>query len=214
MPTLEQARLWYDADDPVHGFDHVLRVLRLAEQLALQEGADLEIVRAAALMHDAQGERTFGDVQPGNERDDHHLRSADFAGQVLRQEGWPEPRIEAVQHCIKAHRFRDESTRPETLEARVVFDADKLDAIGATGAARAIAFAASAGQPFYAKPSAGFLACGQTEPGEPHSAYHEYLFKLVKIRERLLTSSGQALAESRQRRMVDYFEGLSQEMET
>ena len=53
MPTIEEARRWYPADDPVHGFDHVLRVYQLAEHLALAEGADLEIVRAAALLHDA-----------------------------------------------------------------------------------------------------------------------------------------------------------------
>ena len=53
MPTIEQARGWYSADDPVHGFDHVLRVYFMAERLAQAEGADLEIVRAAALLHDA-----------------------------------------------------------------------------------------------------------------------------------------------------------------
>ena len=54
MPIIEQARNWYPLSDPVHGFDHVLRVLALAENLALSEGADLEIVRAAVLLHDAR----------------------------------------------------------------------------------------------------------------------------------------------------------------
>jgi HD superfamily phosphodiesterase len=53
MPTLEQARTWYPYD-PVHGFDHVLRVYRLAEELARKEGADIEIVRAAVLFHDVE----------------------------------------------------------------------------------------------------------------------------------------------------------------
>ena len=53
MPTIEQARAWYPINDPVHGFDHVLRVYRLAERLAAAEGAELEIVRAAVLLHDA-----------------------------------------------------------------------------------------------------------------------------------------------------------------
>ena len=55
MPTIEQARAWYTDSDPVHDFDHVLRVYRLAERLAEAEGADLTIVRAAALLHDAEG---------------------------------------------------------------------------------------------------------------------------------------------------------------
>ena len=60
MPTIESARSWYPVNDPVHGFDHVLRVYHLAEQLALAEGADLEIVRAAALLHDAESEQWAG----------------------------------------------------------------------------------------------------------------------------------------------------------
>jgi uncharacterized protein len=131
---------------------------------------------------------------------------------MLEAEGWSADRITAVQHCIRAHRFRDEATMPETLEARVLFDADKLDAIGAIGVARAIAYAVRLGQPFYAQPSPTFLESGRLEPGEPHSAYHEYVFKLVKIRERLFTRAGRKLAEDRQRRMVDFFEGLEDEV--
>ena len=58
MPTIDQARHWYPDLDPVHGFDHVLRVYRMAERLALAEGADIEIVHAAALLHDAEGSAT------------------------------------------------------------------------------------------------------------------------------------------------------------
>ena len=55
MPTLEEARSWYDPNDPVHGFDHVQRVLYMAEYLGRELEADLEILRAAALLHDAAG---------------------------------------------------------------------------------------------------------------------------------------------------------------
>ena len=55
MIDIETARSWYPANDPVHGFDHILRVYRMAERLAIEEGADLDIVHAAALLHDAQG---------------------------------------------------------------------------------------------------------------------------------------------------------------
>jgi uncharacterized protein len=229
MITVETALQWYPASDPVHGFDHVLRVYGMAERLAWIEGADLEIVRAAALLHDASSEQgavdneqwTVGSDQSSisnlqsaieNQRLTHHLSSAEFAAQVLRVEGWPEERIAAVQHCIRAHRFRDRQEPPQTLEAKVLFDADKLDAIGAVGVARAIGFAIQAGQPAYAPPSKQFLETGELESGEPHSAYHEYLFKLRRIKERMLTASGRELAEERHRLMAEFFERLADEM--
>ena len=98
---------------------------KLYEVLAERENADLEIVRAAALLHDAAD-------ASGSElvRMDHHEAAALFAGKVLAEEGWPEERIKSVQSCILTHRFRA-GEPPTMLEARVLFDADKLDAIGA-----------------------------------------------------------------------------------
>lgn len=211
MPTIEQAKNWYPILDPVHGFDHVLRVYALAVEIARREGADEEIVQAAALLHDAheQGQDITSEV-----RQNHHLASADLAERTLQAEGWKPARIDAVRHCILAHRFRDESTAPLTIEAKALFDADKLDAIGAVGAARAIGYALQAGMPIYARPSERFLQTGITEPDEPHSAFHEYCFKLAKIIDRLQTQTGLKLALERQRIMVAYFESLAREMDS
>ncbi|HZW04178.1 MAG TPA: HD domain-containing protein [Anaerolineaceae bacterium] len=207
MPTLEQARAWYPTADPVHGFDHVERVYRTAERLAQAEGADLEIVRAAALLHDVHGS------DPNDEhRADHHEQSAAAAGEILAAEGWAPERIQAVQDCIRAHRFRG-GQAALTLEAQVLFDADKLDVLGAIGAARTIAYAVLAGQPHYAPPSQRFLAHGEEEPGEPHSAYHEYLFKLRRVKDRLHTASARRIAETRHAALVAFFESLTAEME-
>jgi uncharacterized protein len=206
----DTARTWYPQGDPVHGFDHILRVYRLAERLAISEGADLEIVRTAALLHDARGGQS-GDLAQSGERLGHHLASAEFAAEILQAQGWTEARISAVQHCIRAHRFRDDSEQPASLEAQVLFDADKLDAIGAVGVARAIAFAVQARQPAYARPSERFLQNGQLQPGEPHSAYHEFIYKLQMLKARMYTSSGRRLAEQRHRFMEDYFQRLAAE---
>ena len=210
MPTIEQARGWYPADDPVHGFDHVLRVYFMAERLAQAEGADLEIVRAAALLHDA-GDSTAAEADLPALRQGHQHASAEFAASILRAEGWPEGSISAVQHCIRAHRFRDDSEPPRTLEARVLFDADKLDAIGAIGVARAVAYAARAGQPAYAPPSEQFLRSGQTIAGEPHSAYHEFHFKLARLKDRLFTPAAREIAEGRHQQLTAFFERLAEE---
>ena len=207
MPTIEQARTWYTDSDPVHNFDHILRVYRLAEHLAAAEGADLEIVRAAALLHDAEGSNPADLAK----RATHQHASAEFAAEVLAAEGWDKQRIAAVQHCIRAHRFRDTSEPPQTLEAQILFDADKLDAIGVVGVARVIAYAAHVPNPFYAPPSEQFLKTGKKEPQEPHSAYHEHLFKLRKIKDRIYTSTGKAIAAERHQYLDDYFKRLISE---
>lgn len=206
MPTLEQAREWYRPDDPVHGFDHVLRVLALAEQIGRKEGADWEILQAAVLLHDASRD-------PGRDASEegHQEASAQFAREVLTRDLWPEQRIEQVLHCIRAHRYRTSDTPPQSREAKVLFDADKLDAIGAVGAARAVAFAVVARQPIYSRPSATFREKGKLEPGEPHSAYHEYLFKLRQIPGRLQTVSGRRLARERIHIMDQFFHRLAEE---
>ncbi len=205
---IEKARQWYADADPVHDFAHVLRVYRIAEKLALEEGADLEIVLTAALLHDSVGSAPGGD---GSERFEHHLASAEFAGEVLKQEHWLPERIQAVQHCIRAHRFRHNGERPQTIEAMVLFDADKLDVLGAIGAARTIAFAALDGQPAYSEPSETFLCTQKTEPGEAYSSYHEYLFKLSKVKDQIYTESGKKLAETRHAFLVQFYEQLQAE---
>ena len=208
MIDIDTARSWYPPTDPVHGFDHLLRVYRMVERLAIEEGADLEIVRAAALLHDAQGSQTEGGEEG---RQDHHHASSQFAQEILEQEGWSEEKIIAVQHCIRAHRFRDNTEEPQSLEAKILFDADKLDVIGAVGVARTIAFDVVVNQPIYVEPSQRFMETGEKEPGEPHSSYHEYLFKLSKIKDRLFTKTARDLAKERHRFMEEYFDRLGAE---
>lgn len=203
MITLEQAKSWYANTDPVHDFSHIERVYRMSERLAKTEGANLEIVHAAALLHDAEG------TDPGGAaRLEHHLRSAEFAAKILKEEGWPQERIEAVQHCIRAHRYRDDREPPATLEAKCIFDADKLDVLGAIGAVRVVVYAALAGTPTYAEPSQQFIETGKEVPGELHSAYHEYLFKLRNVEKRLFTETARQLAHQRSLYLDGFFRQL------
>ncbi len=205
MPTTEQARAWYPDYDPVHGFDHILRVLRMAQRLAKAEGADMEIVRAAVLLHDASGAKTGGE-----KRSEHQHHSAEFAKKILKAEGWSAERIAAVQHCIRAHRFRGDE-KPQSLEAKVLFDADKLDVIGAFGVARTLAYDVVMHWPFYAEVSDQFLNTGSKIAGETHSSYHEFIFKLSKIKDKLQTQSAKQIAEGRQKFLNDFFKQLDAE---
>lgn len=207
--SLQTARKWYSNSDPVHDFAHIERVYRMATRLAQAEGADLEIVQTAALLHDAEGSA------PGQEngnRATHHLNSAEFARQILEDAGWESERIEAVLHCIRAHRFRSGREEPSTLEAKVLFDADKLDVLGAIGVARTIAYAVLDKQPVYAPPSVQFVKTGMKEQGEPHSSYHEYLYKLRNVKNRLYTQSAKKIAAIRHRYLAGYYKRLISEM--
>jgi len=198
---IEQARRYYEGADAIHDFDHVLRVLALAERLAREEGADLEIVRAATLLHDVA--RGQGDRLSAN----HAHAGAEFAREVLA--GQPPEKVEAVAHAIAAHRFRS-GPDPQTLEARVLHDADKLDAIGAIGVARAFAFGGYEGQRLWADVPAGYRESQATR--HEHTPVHEYQIKLSKIKGRLLTESARRLAEGRHSFMVEFFEQLEREV--
>jgi uncharacterized protein len=204
MPTLEDVRKYYAADDPVHGLSHVRRVIRLCELISKEENANLRILRAAALLHDIEG-----DVDV---RKDHHLAAAAFAEKILQEEGWEENDIQEVLHCIRSHRFRDNREKPKTLEAQILFDADKLDAIGAVGVARAVAYAVRAGMDVYAPPSQLYLQTGQLAEGESQTVAHEYLYKLRHIKDRIYTRTGRALAEERHQRLEDFFQGWMAEI--
>jgi uncharacterized protein len=201
MIDIEDARRYYAGADAIHDFDHVLRVLALAERLAYREDADIEIVRTAALLHDVA--RGHGDRL----ENDHARAGAEMARAIL--DGQPAPKVDAVAHAVAAHRFRT-GPAPQTVEAMVLHDADKLDAIGAIGIARAFAFGGHEGQRLWAEVPPGYQETPQTR--SEHTPVHEYHMKLLKIRDRLLTGSARSLAQQRHAFMVQYFERLDEEV--
>lgn len=192
--------------DPVHGFDHIERVYRLCQVIGEAEGADMEILLTAALLHDCEG----SDPTSQN-RAEHHLLSADKAGAILRELRWAEDDIHKVQHCIRAHRFRKRE-EPHSIEAQALFDADKLDVIGAIGIARTIGYAVQASEPIYSRPSEQFLATGALAEGEHHSVFHEYLFKLRNVHTTLYTETGRKLALGRHAFLDMFFQQLEEEV--
>jgi len=204
---LQSAQCFYPHPDPVHGFEHIQRVYRLCQVIGIAEGADMDILLSAALLHDCDG----SDPTTQN-RGEHHLLSAEKAALVLREMGWQAQDIQRVQHCIRTHRFR-KTKEPYTIEAKSLFDADKLDVIGAIGIARTIGYAVQAGEPIYFKPSEQFLASGKLAEGEHHSVYHEYLFKLRNVHDQLYTPTGRHLAQGRHAFLQIFFEQLEAEVQ-
>lgn len=201
MIGIEEARQYYTDSDAAHDFDHVLRVLALAERIGQADEAAMEIVRTATLLHDvarAEEERTGAC---------HARVGAERARQILA--GHPADKVEAVAQAIASHRFRDEVV-PQTLEARVLYDADKLDAIGAIGIARAYALAGKRGQRLWAGTPADSLAESQSPD---HTPVHEFIFKLSQLKEALFTDTARQIAKERHRYMVEFFTRLEEEVQ-
>ncbi|MFC1837911.1 HD domain-containing protein, partial [Thermodesulfobacteriota bacterium] len=111
-------------------------------------------------------------------------------------------------HCVEAHRYRGDKI-PRTLEAKILYDADKLDSIGAVGIGRAFLFAGETGARLHNESDVDILAC------KPYSredtAYREFRFKMSKIKDRMLTPEGRRLAEERHDFMEVFFERLERE---
>jgi len=195
--SIELARTLYATGDAAHDFDHVLRVTALAVHIAQAEGADLEIVRTAALLHD---------IGLDNGREGHEEAAAERARGILA--GQPPEKVEAVAQAIRSHRFRAGPT-PQTLEARCLFDADKLDAIGAIGVARVFAYGGAAGQRLWAEVPEGY---DEHSASSEHTSVHEFVVKLAKIKDRLTTETGRHIGQERHDFMTAFFARLETEV--
>lgn len=205
-----EARELYTGDDAAHDFDHILRVTRLGERLALAEGADVEIVQIAALLHDVP---VPNDESPlGATRRTHHLAAADFARQFLLARGMATERVRNVVHCIEAHRFRDQSIQPATLEAQCLYDADKLDSIGAIGVARAFAYAGHHGNRLWTEPLSAAPPYATRPQGANYTPTHEFVYKLQQLLATLHTATAKHIGAERHTFMVTFFAQLDLEM--
>ena len=198
MISIDDARDLYNGAEAAHAFDHVLRVLALAERIAEAEGADLHIVRTATLLHD------IARLEP-----DHHLRGAERARTLLADQ--PADQIDAVCHAIEAHRFR-KGPSPATLEAACLHDADKLDAIGAIGVARAVAYSASHGHRLWSQPLAEIDPLQPPPAGIDYTPSHEFVYKLAQLEDRLLTPTARRIAGERHAVMATFFQQLDAEV--
>lgn len=192
-----------------HDWTHTERVIKNALHIAKIEGANLEIVELAAILHDIAREKEDETGEGGEVC--HAVEGARMAEQILEKHGYTENIIKPVADCIRTHRFRDKQ-EPQTLEAKVLYDADKLDALGAIGITRAFAYGARFSQKLYSDFSAEHEhKTGLTNHSE-HTPVVEFQMKLSKLKDRMLTSEGRRLAVKRHNFMINFYKELEQEV--
>ncbi|MFH1991937.1 MAG: HD domain-containing protein [Pseudomonadota bacterium] len=186
-----------------HDWDHTLRVFRLCSRIGAKEGVNMSVLLVAAYLHDIG--RCYQDASSGAVC--HAEKGAEMAIPIVSALPLSEKQKQNVVHCVKSHRFRG-NHEPRTAEAKVLFDADKLDAIGAVGVGRAFLFAGEVGARLHSSEI-------DVEKAPPYSkddtGYREYKVKLSKIRDRILTQTGKKLANERHDFMEQFFKRFIKE---
>jgi uncharacterized protein len=199
----EEAGAYFRRARGSHDWDHTERVYRLCLRIGRKEKADLRILELAALLHDIGRE----EEDRSNGKICHGRTGAALAQGILERQGLDRASVRAVVHCIRTHRFRKRAV-PRTLEAKILFDADKLDSIGAVGVGRAFLFAGEIGARLHDKA----IDVKKTKPyTREDTAYREYLVKLGRVKDRMTTREGKRIAVERHRFMAAFFDRLNKE---
>lgn len=199
-----------------HNLDHVLRVYNLCVYLSKYEkNADIDILYPAALLHDIARVKESTDKTGSI---DHAVLGSEISEDILIKMDYSQESIDKIKHCIITHRFRS-GNEPQTIEAKILFDADKLDSIGAIGIARCFMLSGQFGQRIHIDMSLDdYLKSNSVENGRlkdisKHSPFIEYEMKFKKIPGRLYTEKGREVAKERIIYMDNFFEKLRNEID-
>ena len=191
-------------NDGAHDSQHIYRVLYSALDIASHYNVDTDVLVAASLLHDIGRNAQFQ-----NQELDHAIIGADMAYEYLLGIGWNESRALHVRDCISSHRYRSNNV-PESWEAKILFDADKLDATGTMGIARTIAYIGIVSNPLYCVDENGDILIGDIN--EEPSFFTEYNWKLKNIYEKFFTDRAREIASRRQKASIDFFDSMCDEV--
>jgi uncharacterized protein len=205
----KEARKFFVGASGCHDWTHVERVRNLALRIGKKEKADLFVLEIAALLHDIGRKEEM----KCEGRFCHAEEGAKIAQKILEKYGIEDTQAENVIHCIEAHRWR-KSNQPETLEAKIIFDADKLDSIGAIGIARDFLFAGRAGSNCLYTGNEKKLAKLDKDHSytKEDSALLEYEIKLKYVKDKIVTKEGKRIARERHPYMKEYFARFEKEI--
>jgi uncharacterized protein len=191
-------------DDPAHDYAHLARVWGNVCRIMAAEGGDAELLLAATLLHDCVV------VEKDSPRRAEASRlAAQRARGVLARLGWRGERVAAVSHTIEAHSF-SAGIGPETLEARILQDADRLDAMGFVGVARCFQVSGRLGRALY---DADDPRAAGRDLDDGRFTLDHFPRKLLRLASGFETGEGARLAQERHTRLVTFFEGFLGELE-
>lgn len=191
--------------DSAHDKEHVYRVLYNAMEIAKYENnVDYDVLICSCLLHDIGRKEQFE-----NPNLCHAQVGAEKAYNFLIQNDFEKAFSESVSHCILTHRYR-QSNLPQSIEAKILFDADKLDVTGAIGIARTLFYKGIVSEPLYTLNSDGKVSNGENDI-EP-SFFQEYKFKLEKLYSHFYTTHGTEIAIQRQAAAISFYESILSEV--
>lgn len=191
--------------DTAHDKEHIYRVLYNALEIAKAEkNVNYDILIAACLLHDIGRKEQFE-----NPALCHAIIGGEKAYQFLLDHGFDTFFAEQVKQCIKAHRYR-KNNPPQSLEAKILFDADKLDAAGATGIARTLLYKGIVSEPLYSVLPNGVVSTGDNDITP--SFFQEYKYKLENLYSNFYTEKATAIAKERQNISIEFYKSLYQEI--
>lgn len=191
-------------DDSAHDKEHIYRVLYTALEIAKTEpDVNYDILIASCLLHDIGRKEQFE-----NPALCHAAIGAEKAYNFLIQQGFGQDFAGQVKSCIRTHRYR-EGNEPQSIEAKILFDSDKIDVAGALGIARGLMYNGVVGAPLYSILPDGTVSNGDGDAAP--SLFQEYHFKLKKIYSGFFTKRGMEIAAGRRKNAEEFYRCLYEE---
>lgn len=203
-----------DTPDAAHDMNHVIRVYNLALTITKNEDdVDMDVLQAAILLHDIGGHKEMNDPSG---KTDHAIESAKMAAPILKNLNFTEKQIKHIQSCIISHRYKTEN-KPETIEAKILFDADKLDSIGAIGIARSFCWVGKNNANIYKKvdideyikENMNSKMNGRIQDKTKHSPQIEFAVKSKFLIDKLFTETAKEICRER----IIFFENFLKRLE-
>lgn len=191
--------------DSAHDRLHIFRVLYHAVDIAKHYDVDDEVLITATLLHDIGREQQIKNIDL-----DHAIIGAEMAHTFLSNNYFADDKIEHICDAIRTHRFRSNNP-PKTIEAKILFDADKLDVSGAIGIARTLVYKGAVGEMLYSVDDHGMIVRGDLDTDA--TFFHEYNYKLKGLYQKFYTDVARDMALEREAAAKAYYNDLYNEME-